>query len=146
MIKCLTMKILFICRGNVGRSQMAEAIFNNIMDGTRFSTSAGTIVDDKEGMALKDAKGAENVIESLSILGIDVSNNIRTQLTPEILDECDVAIVMAEPENIPDYLKKSDKVINWTVEDPKGMDLENTIEIRDQIEALVHNLLDESDL
>lgn len=145
------MKILFICRGNVGRSQMAESIFNNIMDGTLVSSSAGTLVindegDSKDGVMLKDTMGAENVIESLSLLGIDSSNNLRKQLTPEILEDCDRAVVMAEPDTIPDYLQKSDKVITWEVEDPKGMDLEATSEVRDQIEALVYNLLDEFDL
>jgi protein-tyrosine-phosphatase len=145
------MKILFICRGNVARSQMAESIFNNIMDHTMISTSAGTLVENKDGesrdgVALKDTKGAENVIESISLIGIDIADNVRTQLTPEILEDCDRAVVMAEPETIPDYLQKSDKMILWQVEDPKGMDLEATSEIRDQIESLIHDLIAELDL
>jgi arsenate reductase len=140
----VSMKILFICRGNIARSQMAEAIFNNMMDGVLRSTSAGTLVgEDRDGYLLKDTAGAENVIESMNEIGIDVSNYMRTQLTPEMLDECDWAIVMAEPETIPDYLNKSDKAIIWEVEDPKGMDLEETSEIRDQIESLVDGLITE---
>jgi protein-tyrosine-phosphatase len=140
------MKILFICRGNVGRSQMAEAIFNNIMDGTVVSTSAGTMVfnkdgESRDGVNLANTKGAENIISSMAEIGVDAGENFRTQLTPEILDECDVAVVMAEPETIPDYLQKSDKMITWEVEDPKGMDLEATSEVRDQIESLVNDLL-----
>ena len=140
------MKILFICRGNVGRSQMAETIFNKMADGKHTSTSAGTKVFNKEGESrdgrlLKDTLGAENVILSLAQIGIDASNNSRTQLTPEMLENCDKAIVMAEPETIPDYLRESDKAIYWEVEDPKGMDLEDTSKIRNQIELLVKGLL-----
>jgi protein-tyrosine-phosphatase len=125
---------------------MAEAIFNNIMDGTVVSTSAGTMVfnkdgESRDGVNLANTKGAENIISSMAEIGVDAGENFRTQLTPEILDECDVAVVMAEPETIPDYLQKSDKMITWEVEDPKGMDLESTSEIRDQIESLINDLL-----
>lgn len=125
---------------------MAEAIFNNIMDGTVVSTSAGTMVfnkdgESRDGVNLANTKGAENIISSMAEIGVDAGENFRTQLTPEILDECDVAVVMAEPETIPDYLQKSDKMITWEVEDPKGMDLEATSEVRDQIESLVNDLL-----
>ena len=127
---------------------MAEAIFNNMMDGVLTSTSAGTLVEnkdgeDRDGYLLKDTKGAENVIASMAEIGIDVSNHMRTQLTPEMIDECDWAVVMAEPETIPDYLSKSEKAIMWEVEDPKGMNLEETSEIRDQIESLVDSLITE---
>ncbi len=140
------MKILFICRGNVGRSQMAEVIFNKLADGKYISTSAGTKVFNKEGesrdgVLLKNTLGAENVILSLAQIGIDASDNSRTQLTPEMLNACDKAIVMAEPETIPDYLRESDKAIYWEVEDPKGMDLEDTSKIRNEIDLLVKGLL-----
>jgi protein-tyrosine-phosphatase len=141
----MSKKVLFICRGNVGRSQMAEVIFNKMMDGKNVSTSAGTKVFNKEGESrdgrlLKETLGAENVILSLAQIGIDASDNKRTQLTPEILEDCDKAIVMAEPETVPDYLKNSDKTIYWDVQDPKGMDLEDTSKIRNQIELSIKNL------
>ena len=140
------MKILFICRGNVARSQMAESIFNKMAENKYVATSAGTKVFNKEGESrdgrlLKDTLGAENVITSMLLIGTDVNNNARTQLTPELLEECNKAIIMAEPETIPDYLKECNKTIYWEVEDPKGMDLENTTKIREQIEVLVLKLL-----
>lgn len=141
------MKILFVCRGNVGRSQMAEVIFNKIVKDDSTSSSAGTLVFNKEnesrdGFMLKDTKGAEYVIESLGELGVDVGDNKRTQLTLDMLDEYDKVVVMAEPDNIPDYLNESNKMIYWEVEDPKGMDLEGTNKIRDQIDGLVRKLVD----
>src|SRR3989344_5808999 len=41
------MKILFVCRGNVGRSQMAEALFSNYSNHKVYS--AGTKVYENEG-------------------------------------------------------------------------------------------------
>jgi protein-tyrosine-phosphatase len=136
------MKILFICRGNVGRSQIAEAVFDKITEGKHEVTSAGTWVYDKAGISkdgqlLKDLPGAEKIIVTLSNIGINVSENKRTQLTPEMLSDADKVVVMAESHTIPDYLKNRKDAIYWEVEDPKEMNQEETNKIRNQIENLV---------
>ena len=114
------MKILFVCRGNVGRSQMAVALFYKYSGIKAFS--AGTKVFEKEGQKLKEIPLAEPVIRFMREEGIDVAGNTRTQLTPEMIKDFDKIIVMAEPETIPEYLSKSDKAEFWDIEDPKGMD------------------------
>ena len=40
------MKILFVCEGNMMRSQMAEAFYNELT-GTRDAISAGTAAEEK---------------------------------------------------------------------------------------------------
>lgn len=140
------MKILFVCRGNVGRSQMAEAIFNKTVKDGSNSDSAGTLVFNKDGesrngVMLKNTKGAEEVIKSMAEIDIDINENKRTQLTEMMLNEYDKVVVMAEIENVPEYVKEIDKIIYWEVEDPKGMSLEETSKIRDQIAGLVHSLI-----
>ena len=47
------MKVLFICKANVGRSQMAEAIFDSLAKGKAISKNAGylkfeELLDDKK--------------------------------------------------------------------------------------------------
>jgi protein-tyrosine-phosphatase len=140
------MKILFVCRGNVGRSQIAEEIFKQLVGGNYTVSSAGTSVYDKEGNSqdgkkLGDLAAANEVINSLKEIGVEVRDNVRTQITPEMVAEADKIIVMAEPETIPDFLKNSNKVNYWEVEDPKGMDQENTNKIRDQITVLIKGLI-----
>ncbi|MES2623117.1 MAG: low molecular weight phosphatase family protein [Patescibacteria group bacterium] len=143
------MKILFICRGNVGRSQMAEMLFNDKTKGVHISTSAGTRVLAKDGVTsrhgqlLKDLPGASKVVDVMSEIGLDAGDNARIQLTPEMLDEYDKVIYMSEPHATPDYLSNRDKVIYWEVEDPKEMSVDDTRKIRDQLDGLVKQLIED---
>jgi len=101
------MKILFVCRGNVGRSTMAAALFTKYSGIKAFS--AGTKVLENENQKIKEIPLAEPVIRFMKKEGINVAENTRTQLTLEMIPEFDKIIVMAEPETIPEYLSKSDK-------------------------------------
>jgi protein-tyrosine-phosphatase len=145
------MNILFICRGNVGRSQMAEAIFNDVCSGHEVK-SAGTRVvnyegENVDGQALKDLlPGVENVFISLIERGIDVSKKARTQLTPEMIEWADRVVSMAEKERSPEYLLASPKIVFWNVADPKGLSLEEHRRIRDQIEDNVKLFIAEGKL
>src|SRR3989344_8136411 len=111
------MKILFVCRANQGRSQLAEAIFNNLSKGKHKAISVGTKViredSNKEGEKISD----QNIITAMKEVGVDISQNVRNQLTPETLNEADRVIVMSEPENTPHYLKGSPKAIFWEIPD-----------------------------
>ena len=69
------MKILFVCRGNVGRSQMAAAIYKKMFP-EHDVTSAGTKVTDKDGNSrhgqfLNTVQGSINVLAVLEEEGVD---------------------------------------------------------------------------
>lgn len=137
------MKILFVCRGNVGRSQIAEGIFNNLCKGKHTATSAGTVVvqdgADMEGQKVKDRD--MQIVVVMQEIGIDISQNVRNQLKPEYIQEADKAIVMAEIETIPDYLKESEKAIFWEVADIKDQSLEFARNVRNKIELMVSDFV-----
>ena len=90
------MKILFVCRGNVGRSQMAEVIFNKYSK--HKSSSAGTLILGNKSQKLKDIPLTEPVIKFMKKEGIDISEKEIKQLNQEMCNEFDKIIVMAEPE------------------------------------------------
>ncbi|MEI6426294.1 MAG: hypothetical protein WCO66_02970 [Candidatus Absconditabacteria bacterium] len=132
-------KTLFVCRGNVGRSQMAAELFAKNTKTEPYS--AGTNVFEKENEKLKDIPLAEPVIRFMKAEGIDVSENERTQITPELATQFEKIIVMAEPEHIPEYLLNNTKVEIREVLDPKGMDdagyIEVIKEIKNRLEILM---------
>ena len=141
------MKVLFVCNANVGRSQVAEALFNQISGEP--AVSAGTVADEivertkPASRSLKD--GGSSVIIYMTEQGVDVSESLRDQLTPEMVQEADKVIVMADEDNWPDYLRNSDKVVVWTIEDTRGMGPDSARPLYDEIKRRVQDLVKEAE-
>jgi len=133
------MKILFICKSNTGRSQMAAAFFNKLSKKHQ-GLDAGNKVKERgqEGTIIHSY-----VIDSMKELGYDLSKNIRKQLTPEMAEWADKIIMMDEEENVPDFLKGSQKIIHWNVEDAAGTSLDFHRKLRVEIRILVEKLIKE---
>lgn len=143
------MKVLFVCRGNVGRSQIAEAIFKRLTAEKHLVESAGTEArgsegKDLDGMILKDRASSRYAIECLREIGIDISDNLIKRLTPEMVESSDKIIVMAKPDAVPAFLKDTEKIIYWDVNDPDGQTIETHRKIRVEIQKLVAELIEKS--
>lgn len=136
------MKILFICRGNVGRSQMAEALLKKEAGESFEVFSAGTKLSGPEQPIDELAPATNEVIEVMKEIDIDISKNIRNQVTEDMANSADkIILVVDENDSIPDYLINNTKVLRWNVLDPKGQSLEFTRKIRDQIFVHVKELI-----
>lgn len=132
------MKILFICKGNVGRSQMAEALFRKKWGSAYEVVSAGTTLSGPEQPIGELLPGIQEVLDVINEEGIDVSKYIRKQVTPKIVESADKIIAIVEDEVVlPEYLSASPKLTRWNVEDPKGKDLETTRRIKNEIKELI---------
>ena len=138
------MKILFVCKGNIARSQMADIIFNKLSK-RHYAISAGTVVGSHEGQKIDDMDDLSDqyVIDCMKEIGLDVSEKTRKQLTKDMVEKADKIIVMAEIETIPNYLKNSKKTIFWNIENPKGKSLEEHRLVRDRIKTKVEELIKE---
>jgi len=125
--------VLFVCVGNSGRSQMAEAFFNNLAKGKAQAMSAGTN---------PASRVDPTVIELMKELGIDLTSHYPKKLTVEMLDTADKVITMGcgVEQACPATLTETE---DWGLEDPKGQPKEKIRDIRDQIRARVEKLLQE---
>jgi arsenate reductase len=127
--------VLFVCVHNSGRSQMAEAFFNQLAKGKARAYSAGTQPADKVNPV---------VVEAIREVGIDISGKKPKALTMDMVEKADRMITMgcgAEAEAVcpASFIETED----WTLEDPKGKSLEQVRKIRDEIKKRVMKLLNE---
>lgn len=143
MSRSFSKKILFVCEGNVGRSQICEALYN-AQTGTKLASSAGTRVFENEGQRIDENAFAEPVIRFMKREGIDVSQKTRKQITPEMLEDSDRIIVMVKPEAAPDFIKQCSNIEFVEIDDPSGASDETYMRIIDDIKALVHRIFTES--
>ncbi|MCE9628600.1 MAG: hypothetical protein K8Q91_01255 [Candidatus Vogelbacteria bacterium] len=136
------MKILFICRGNVGRSQIAETLAKSLLDDKHIITSAGTKLSGPEQPIGELSPSTDNVIEVMKEEGFDVTGNLRKQVTEEMAEDADkIILVVDDDDPIPNYLLNNPKVTRWDVQDPKGQTLEFTRNVRDQIKSKITSLI-----
>jgi arsenate reductase len=126
--------VLFVCIGNSGRSQMAEAFFNRLAKGKARALSAGTDPADVLN---------PTVVEAMREVGIDIGGNRPKALTPKMLEQADRAITMGcEVEGV--CPATSIKTEDWALEDPGGKPLKEVREIRGRIMARVKKMLEEA--
>lgn len=130
----MTRTVLFVCVGNAGRSQMAEAIFNKLKPSGFQAISAGT----------RPAREVNPlVIQVLSEIGIDASNNRPKPISSQMIADAEKIITMGceAAEFCP--ARFLPKIEDWKIEDPMGKSLDGIRSIRDAIRERVERLLQE---
>ena len=142
------MQILFVCVANVGRSQMAEALFNQLS--RHQARSAGLRVGDREGQTLehrsREPEATSTPGNMLRIMreeeGLDLHGQERTQLTPALVEQSDRVYVIAPGATYPSYLQ-GDKVTFWDIEDLFGAPYDSVRQLKDAIKERVRQLVAE---
>ncbi|HEY4104740.1 MAG TPA: arsenate reductase ArsC [Polyangiaceae bacterium] len=124
--------VIFACIHNAGRSQMAAAWFNALVDSNQArAISAGTE---------PAARVHPEVLEAMREVGIDLSQQKPQKLNDELARQAQLLVTMGCGEQCPVVpgLKRDD----WPLEDPKGKPVERVREIRDDVRARVQALLE----
>jgi len=129
------MKILFICDGNVARSQEAELFVNKLSNGKHFATSAG--VSPKIGKPIDPM-----VIEIMKEIGYDMRVSARKPIDEVAVNNADVIVSFKPAEELPEFVRRRN-VYYWSVADPARQPIEFHRKTRDLVKAKVESLLAE---
>jgi protein-tyrosine-phosphatase len=129
-------KILFICHGNVGRSQIAEAYYNHF---TKSSDASSAGVDPKT--PLKYPRLAPEVLQIMQEEKIDLSYKKVKLITENMVECADNIIIMCKKEDCPNFVFKHRCIYFWEIEDPYGVSTEKLRTLRNQIRFKVYELL-----
>jgi len=125
-------EVLFVCVHNAGRSQMAAALLDHHAQGRVTVRSAGSAPADEINPA---------VVAVMDEVGVDLTKEFPKPLTTEAVEAADVVVTMGCGDACPFYPGK--RYVDWELPDPAGKPLDEVRPIRDEIDRLVVDLLDE---
>eukprot|EP00877_Chromochloris_zofingiensis_P010832 jgi/Chrzof1/6001/Cz17g00080.t1 len=123
--------VLFACIQNAGRSQIAKAWFNLLVEPESASAiSAGS----------RPASHVHpEVLQAMQEVGVDLSDAEPQKLTAELASTVKILVTMGCGEECP-YVPGVD-VVNWQIPDPHGQSVEGVREIRDYLKGKVQELI-----
>ncbi len=119
-------RVLFVCIGNAGRSQMAQA----------FAERAG--IEARSAGSRAELELHPEVVEAMRELGIDLDGRVPHQLAHEDVEWADLVVTMGCGDACPVLPGK--RYLDWNLQDPTGMPIEVVRQIRDRIAGLVDEL------
>jgi arsenate reductase len=123
--------VLFACVHNAGRSQMAAAWFNALVDRAKAqAVSAGT----EPGTRVHP-----EVVEAMKEARIDLTNEEPKFLSEELARSATLLVTMGCGEACP--VVPGLRRMDWPLEDPKGKPLARVREIRAEVRERVAELL-----
>lgn len=121
--------VLFVCRHNTGRSQMAEAYLRQFAGEAVQVSSAGTVPAEQPEPV---------VVQAMAEDGIDISAARPKLLDPKVVECADLIITMGcDVQGVP----RIDE--DWGLPDPKGAPIEQVRDIRDLAKAKASALADQ---
>jgi arsenate reductase len=118
--------VFFVCIGNAGRSQMAQAFYERLGGEAR---SAGS---------RPEKELHPQVVEAMREVGISLDGRQPRGIEPEDVEWADVVVTMGCGDACPVLPGK--RYVDWNLRDPYAMPIEEVRELRDEIERLVADL------
>jgi arsenate reductase len=125
-------RVLFVCIQNAGRSQMAQALFDQAAHGRHEARSAGS---------RPAARVHPEVVQVMRELGTDLAANVPHKLDRADMEWADIVVTMGCGDECP-YIPGK-QYIDWELTDPAGQPLDVVRGVRDEIRRRVAALLTE---
>ena len=119
-------RALFVCVGNAGRSQMAQAFYERRGGEAR---SAGS---------RPEAELHEPVVDAMQEIGISLDGRSPKPIRTDDVEWADVVVTMGCGDACPVLPGK--RYVDWNLQDPIGLPVEGVRLIRDEIARLVEAL------
>jgi arsenate reductase (thioredoxin) len=116
-------RAFFVCVGNAGRSQMAQAFYERLGGEAR---SAGSRPEHELHPA---------VVEAMQEVGLDLTGRSPRAIEPGDVEWAEVVVTMGCGDACPVLPGKS--YVDWNLTDPAGASLDEVRRIRDEIERRV---------
>lgn len=142
------MKILFVCTGNTCRSPMAEGLLKDLSK----KKGLGLEVKSAGVYAMDGGRVADNAVNALNKLGIDISSHKSQSVSKDLVDKADLILTMSKSHRetlILNFPHVREKVFllneyalkeNRDIQDPFGRDLYNYEIARDDILKALNNI------
>ncbi|MFN2545695.1 MAG: low molecular weight phosphatase family protein [Actinomycetota bacterium] len=125
------MNVLFVCRENAGRSQLAEHLFNASARGLHEARSAGST---------PRSSVYPEVIEALRLRGVDATGAKTKPLSQELTDWADRVVTMGCGDECPVTGKPTE---DWELPDVAGKSQDEVEDIAVQVAKALSKLLKE---
>ena len=122
--------VLFVCVHNAGRSQMAAAWLTHL---------AGDRVEVRSAGSAPAREVNPAAVEAMREVGVDLTAASPKVLTVDAVQDSDVCITMGCGDTCPVFPGK--RYLDWNLDDPAGQGIEAVRVLRDEIRALVQDLL-----
>jgi arsenate reductase (thioredoxin) len=119
-------RALFVCIGNAGRSQMAQAFYEELGGEAR---SAGS---------QPSAELHANVVEAMHEAGVDISARRPKGFTDADVQWAEVVVTMGCGDVCPFFPGK--QYVDWNLPDPATMTLDEVRALRDDVKRRVAEL------
>ena len=126
-------KVMFVCKHNSRRSQMAEGFTRIFGEGKVAVASSGLAASEVDPIT----------VEVMDEVGIDISNQTSQPLSDFNSDEYNTVISLCGcGVNLPEEWVLRDVFEDWQLDDPAGQSIETFRRVRDEVKERVIKLID----
>ena len=124
--------VLFLCVHNAGRSQIGAGWLRHLAGNRIRVLSAGSSPSETVN---------PTAVEAMAEVGVDISSNRPQLWTEAMVRDVDVVVSMGCGDECPVY--PGTQRLDWQLEDPAGQGMEMVRGVRDEIQTLVEELLED---